>query len=84
MRSRLRRIAMGVGLVAGGGVLLASPSSGCISFQGEALFAMTDFCFIFDCTNGVLGGTIDPCGAGFGIFGDLENTDPLLLDCPEE
>ena len=55
----------------------------CSSFAGESALLMTDFCFIFDCTNGILGGTIDPCAAGIGINGDPDNLEPLLIDCPQ-
>ncbi len=59
-------------LVAGGGLLFAAPNTGCLSFMAESAVEATDFCFIFDCQNGILGGTIDPCS------GD----NPLFADCP--
>lgn len=79
MRSRYRRLAASVGLIVAGGMLLAAPGSGCFSFTGETLTSMTDFCFIFDCTNGVLGGTIQPCAPQT----DFETGDTffLLADC---
>jgi hypothetical protein len=43
-----------------------------MSFVGESVLTATDFCFIFDCQSGILGGTIDPCSG--------EN--PLFADCP--
>lgn len=81
MRSRLRAVAMSVGLALGGAFLMAVSGSSCSTFAGEALFSQADFCFIFDCQNGILGGTIDPCArAGSDVGGrDL----PLFIDCPD-
>lgn len=79
MRSRFRRIAVGAGLMAAGGFLLAGTGSGCISFTGEAVTTMTDFCFIFDCTNGILGGTIDPCATQTNF--NTGDAFFLLADC---
>ncbi len=72
MRSRYRRIAVAASLIGGSGFLLAGPSTGCISYAGDSLLEATNFCFIFDCQNGILGGTIDPCA------GD----NPRFADCP--
>lgn len=65
-----------------GGYLLAGPNTGCMSFLAESSLVAADFCFIFDCQNGILGGTIDPCT-------QLDNRDqrgelggPLFTDCP--
>jgi hypothetical protein len=62
-------------LAAGGGFLLAGPGTGCVPFVAESTLAATDFCFIFDCQNGIFGGTIDPCEAN-------ATQGPLLADCP--
>jgi hypothetical protein len=63
-----------------GGYLLAGPGTGCTSYLAESGLVATDFCFIFDCQNGILGGTIDPCASG-----DTGQTSgPLFADCPEE
>ena len=80
MRSRLRRIAVSVGLIGVGGFLLAAPGAGCFSFTGEAIVGMTDLCFIFDCTNGILGGTIDPCDPQINFETGQAMT--ILADCP--
>lgn len=77
MRLTARRVGAFLTLAAGGGYLLAGPGTGCSSYLGESTFVATDFCFIFDCQNGILGGTIDPC-AGSPTQG------PLFVDCPEE
>lgn len=79
MRSRTRRAAIMGGFILGGGVLLAGPGTSCGSFSAESLLSSADFCFIFDCQNGALGGAVDPC-AGAGFVGSSDG--PLLVDCP--
>jgi len=79
MRSRARRLAPVVGLVLGGGYLLAGIGNGCATYLGESLMTAADFCFIFDCQNGLLGGTIDPCAG----VADQSGQQPLLRDCPD-
>ena len=78
MRSRWRRIATAIGLALGGAFLTSGPGTSCSSFAGESMFTSTDFCFIFDCQNGILGGTIDPCseGEGAALFVDCPTTEP--------
>jgi hypothetical protein len=77
-------VAAVAGLMAAGGFLLAAPGSGCSSFTADSLLVSTDFCFIFDCQGGILGGTVNPCsGVGSGdqtIEGDQSL--PLFTDCP--
>ena len=84
MRKRSRRISVVLGLIASGGMVFAGPGTGCNSFLAESLLVAADFCFIFDCQNGLLGGTGDPCsGVGSGnqtIEGN--DADPLFTDCP--
>ncbi len=77
MRLSARRAVTFLTLAAGGGYLLAGPGTGCGSFALEAGLASTDFCFIFDCQNGIFGGTIDPCETNAVVPG----AGPLLLDC---
>ena len=92
MRSRSRRIAVVVSLIGMGGFLMAGPGTSCSSFVGESGLVAADFCFIFDCVNGPLGGTLDPCsgvGTGGESFESLvettpgsgEFTLPLFRDC---
>jgi len=80
----MKKISAIAGSLALGGYLMASPNTGCTSFLGESALVAADFCFIFDCQNGLLGGTIDPCsGIGSGnqtVEGD--NAQPLFTDCP--
>lgn len=84
MRSWRRRMMMMGGALAAGGFVLSGPGTSCSSFAGESLLVTADFCFIFDCQNGALGGTITPCsGIGSGS-GTVEGvTQPsLFTDCP--
>ena len=89
MRSRFRRTAKAVALVIGGGFLMAGPGTGCLEFLAESALETTDFCFIFDCQNGFLGGSIDPCpealsGVAAGGFEAATSPPigPLFVDCP--
>ncbi len=80
MRTHSRRIMTAVGLALGGAFLFSGAGTGCMSFTAESGLTSTNFCFIFDCQNGILGGTIDPC-AGIGID-DRSGQEPMLVDCP--
>lgn len=81
---------MAVSLVAGGGFLMAGPGTGCGSYLLETAFVTADFCFIFDCQNGIFGGTIDPCEVAPVLVDQDGNrlpepvnsvSGPLLADC---
>lgn len=78
MRVSARKAIAFMTLAAGGGFLLAGPGTGCVSYAAESGLAATDFCFIFDCQNGIFGGTIDPCAT----TGDEVQQGPILVDCP--
>lgn len=84
MRAQYRRISAVVALLGGCGFLLTGPATTCSSFTGRTALVAADFCFIFDCQNGILGGTIDPCtGMNSGdqtVEG--ETALPLFTDCP--
>ena len=85
MRSRFRRTAKAVALVIGGGFLMAGPGTGCLEFGAESALVATDFCFIFDCQNGFLGGSVDPCpnptnADDNAVFSPP--TGPVFSDCP--
>ena len=85
MRSRARKLIMAISVLAGSGFLTSGPGTGCIrGYLTDSTFVTTDFCFIFDCQNGILGGTFDPCsGVGSGdqtIQGQTQL--PLFADCP--
>lgn len=64
---------------------MAGPGTGCTSFLAESTLTSADFCFIFDCTNGIFGGTIDPCsgvGSGDQTFEGQQTGTPFFADCP--
>ena len=76
-RKTLRWGAAAAALVSTGGFLLQN--NGCASFTAESTLVATDFCFIFDCQNGLFGGTIDPCAT----TGTTDNpVGPFFADCP--
>ncbi len=84
MRFHSRRMAIAVGLIGTGGFLMAGPGTGCSSFLAEESLIRADFCFIFDCQNGMLGGTIDPCTGQFDANDrspEGETQLPLFTDC---
>lgn len=87
----------GLALLGGGVVLYASTTAKCSNMAFDGLSGATDFCFLFDCTNGLLNGLINPCAPifsrpvnpGFGSAEFGENTDAfsdadLFKDCPDE
>ncbi len=85
MRSRWRLTGITVALALSGAFLTAGPGTGCVSFFAESALVATDFCFIFDCQNGLLGGTVDPCPNqtlfdGEAVF--TPPTGPVFWDCP--
>lgn len=83
MQSRTRRFVRGLGLLGAGAFLLQAGTT-CTSFAAESLLVQTDFCFIFDCQNGLFGGTVDPCtGIGSGDSTvEAQNQQPFFADCP--
>jgi hypothetical protein len=55
-------------------------ATGCVTpFLAESAATATDFCFIFDCQNGLFGGTLDPCSRQTA---NGEVADPFFADCP--
>ncbi len=78
MRSRSRRILRGVGLLLAGWLLISGPGTSCTSYMMKSALTTADFCFIFDCQNGILGGTIDPCAG----LNEQSGEQPLFTDCP--
>jgi len=79
MRVHSRRLAVVGLLVLAGAFLMASPGTGCAPFLANSALSAVDFCFVFDCQNGILAGTIDPCSPS-GALGTISG--PLLADCP--
>jgi hypothetical protein len=86
MRSRKNRFSIAAAMTLGGGLLFAGPGTGCASYVVESALATADFCFIFDCQNGILGGTIDPCPPLDDLSGEAvlsPPSGPIFVDCPE-
>lgn len=82
MRRRPSRVAAMAILAAGGGSLFLTNNLGCESFAVESLATALDMCFIFDCQNGILGGTIQPCAERDSTVDSLDG--PLFADCLDE
>ena len=87
MNRRTSRVLVTVLMVLGGAYLCASGTAACSSLATEAAISSTDMCFIFDCTNGALGGLVDPCAPVGGLdkssgdTGDEFLGDPFFADC---
>ena len=76
MQGRSRRFRMFVllGLVTTTGMVFAGSGLACTSLALDQAAASVDFCFLFDCQAGALGGLIDFC--------DTANPEQsLLADC---
>ena len=85
MRRLWNRIVLAVALGATGTILLSGPGTGCLEYAGESLFDTIDFCFVFDCQNGLFGGAIDPCPNVSNFTGEAvfrPPSGPLFVDCP--
>lgn len=77
MQRRSYRITMWLLILLTGSVLTQfGPAGSCFSFGVDNTLAGTNFCFIFDCQNGFLGGLIQPCGS------PLDSRDDIFQDCP--
>ena len=74
MRSMRSRLLVGLAVVAAAGVL---NQTACIGFGADQLQRTIDFCFLFDCQTGALGGLLDPCPNNPNNPGEL----PLFVDC---
>ena len=92
MRRRKMKSKLALALVVGGGVLFGAGVGACTSFGGEALLGAVDFCFLFDCVDGAIGGLIKPCdnvGSVNELFITQDPTSqldggfgsPLFTDC---
>jgi len=92
MPRRKSRIRMAACLILGGAYLCAGGNLTCGSFGADAAVSALDMCFMFDCTSGILGGVIDPCGQiggsdsgtnTTGQTGDTVSGGTFFADCPE-
>jgi hypothetical protein len=75
MRTQRKRWAMGLATAAMFGTLF---QTNCISFASDEVQRSVNFCFLFDCQNGALGGLIDFCP---NATGDT-STGNTFVDCP--
>lgn len=58
MRTRRMRLALGLFTLVCFGTLY---QGACIAFGADQALRSIDFCFLFDCQNGALGGLVQPC-----------------------
>ncbi len=72
MSDRVKRWLMLALLTAGGTVLFQGNWAACTRFTADWTATSANWCFVFDCQNGIYGGLIDPCAG----------SNPLLVDCP--
>ena len=72
--SRRFRMVVLLGLVATSGMLFAGSGLACTSLTFDQAAASVDFCFLFDCQNGAIGGLVDFCDA-------VDPERSLLADC---
>jgi hypothetical protein len=84
MRSRRFRWVVGLAMF---GVLGALQQLNCVSFGGQEFMRTIDFCFLFDCQNGALGGLLDPCPSTATTTDSSSSTTTvyqpnLFVDCP--
>ena len=82
MRASLRRWAVGLAAMATAGAVY---QTGCMAFSGDQVLRSVDFCFIFDCQNGLFGGVIDPCNNNVFLDGRSSTGNAnTFVDCPTD
>ncbi len=74
MRNRMKRFLLYVLFLAGGGTLFQGNNAGFIRCAGDTTLTAINFCFVFDCPNGAIGGALEFCGD--------QPQDDIFLDCP--
>jgi|GEM_PF-1975746 len=95
MGRRKLRIAVALALAFAGGSVFVANGAGCASFAGETVLGSVDFCFLFDCVDGAIGGLLDPCSDVGRVNPQFMNRDvhvpnpipegaatQLFIDCP--
>lgn len=93
MRHRKAKAAGVAALVLGGGLLFQS-AAGCAQFGAQSTLGSVDFCFLFDCIDGAIGGLLQPCDNIGTINTGFDNRDTigsaedpgfgrLFNDCPD-
>jgi len=81
MRFRSRNVAIAAAMIGLGGLVFSGPGTSCSSYMAETALTSADFCFIFDCQNGVLGGVFDPCSPLSETTVESQTALPLFTDC---
>ncbi len=74
MPKKAKRYLLYLLFLTGGGTLFQGSNAGFARCAGDATLTAINFCFVFDCQNGALGGAIEFCGDQPG--------DDIFLDCP--
>ncbi len=93
MRHRKAKVAAVAAVLLGGGVMFAAGGGACAEFAGQAALGSVDFCFLFDCVDGAIGGLLRPCddvGSVNTLFDNRDSTDGAasvnagrtFVDCP--
>ncbi|RJP33904.1 MAG: hypothetical protein C4547_11620 [Phycisphaerales bacterium] len=93
MRQRKAKAAAAAAVLLGGGVMFLEGAGGCAELAGQATLGSVDFCFLFDCVDGAIGGLLRPCddvGAVNPNFDDRDsffggpslNFGRTFSDCP--
>ncbi len=77
MRLKAKRLIAIMMIISVAGVVMTQSGLGCTSLFGEQALSAVDMCFIFDCQNGALGGTIKFCSTSVGEF-------VTFSDCPAD
>ncbi len=67
--------------IAAAATLGALKQTACIAFGSEEILRTINFCFVFDCQNGLFGGVVDPCPDPLTDPLDGTSTN-LFVDCP--
>lgn len=83
-RSRGVGMKLGLAVAATTGLLLAGPELSCASAGATGLLASVDFCFLFNCNDGAIGGLVTFCSETdrnllTGV--PLDQPVPLFSDC---
>ena len=83
-RSRGIRMKLGLAAAATTGLLLAGPELSCASAGASGLLASVDFCFLFNCNDGAIGGLVTFCSEtdrNLLTGAPLDQPVPLFSDC---
>ena len=77
MGRRRLRIKAAVAVILAGGMVFMTNGAGCVSFASEAALGTVDFCFLFDCVDGAIGGLLKPCDDVGPVNQEFDATDSL-------